>query len=153
MRCLQPNSSEVSVSLSAQSITYHTASYPISSSKYGVGSESGSNKTPLGRFQVSEKFGSGDPPFTIFKARKAIGLWAPDSQDLEEDRILSRILRLSGLNPSNHNTYGRYIYIHGTNNEQGIGKPHSIGCIRMKNIDIIKLYNSVPLGSIVQIYN
>ena len=82
------------------------AEFPVSTSKYGLGSEDESNRTPLG---------------TIFKSREPKGQW--DGKPLEEDLVLTRILWLDGREPHNANTHDRYIYIHGTNQEDAIGTP------------------------------
>ncbi|MEO1826006.1 MAG: L,D-transpeptidase, partial [Roseibacillus sp.] len=92
-------------------------SYPVSTSMFGTGSDEGSNKTPLGTFEISEKYGEGHPLNTIFKGRKPTGSWTDEESLQEDDLILGRILRLSGLEPDNQNTFQRFIYIHGTNHE------------------------------------
>ena len=125
------------------------ASYPISTSRFGVGSEEGSMKTPLGRFQIGEKIGANFPSGTIFRNRLPLG---PDDQPPPtDDHVLSRILWLHGLEEHNANTRDRFIYIHGTNHEAEIGQPTSHGCIRMKNADLIELFDWVPLGAEVVI--
>ena len=111
--------------------------YPISSSKFGIGFEEGSFKTPLGRFKIHEILGLSSDPLTIFRARSPVGTW--DKQASEKDLILSRIIWLDGLETDNKNTKDRHIYIHGTNQEDLIGTPASWGCIRLKNKDIIHL--------------
>lgn len=118
-------------------------SYPVSTSRFGPGSEEGSFKTPLGRLRICEKFGDGAEPFTIFRSREPVGLWDPAAPE-DGDLVLSRILRLEGLDEENANSYERFIYIHGTNHEEAIGSPVSHGCIRMRNRDIIDLYERVP---------
>ena len=125
--------------------------YPVSTSRFGLGAEEGSFKTPLGSFEICEKHGGEKPLHTIFKERKPAGKWNPDQAPGEEDLILARILRLHGLEEENANSYQRYIYIHGTNHEDRIGTPSSHGCVRMKNSDIAELYDLIPLGSPVQI--
>jgi L,D-transpeptidase YbiS len=115
--------------------------YPISSSRFGLGSEEGSMKTPLGKFRVAEKIGHGASPGTIFKARVALG--PDDLLPATEDFITSRILWLDGLEEHNANTRDRFIYIHGTKHEDEIGRPDSHGCIRMRNDDVIELFDLV----------
>ena len=116
-------------------------SYPISTSRFGIGTEEGSLKTPLGRFRIVEKIGDGAAPGTIFKARVALG---PDDPPPDtEDFITSRILWLDGLEEENANTRDRFIYIHGTKHEDEIGTPASHGCIRMRNADVIELFELV----------
>ncbi len=115
--------------------------YPISSSRFGLGSEQGSMKTPLGKFRVAEKIGDGAAPGTIFKARVALG--PDDPLPDTEDFVTSRILWLDGLEEDNANTRDRFIYIHGTKHEDKIGRPDSHGCIRMRNDDVIELFDLV----------
>jgi L,D-transpeptidase YbiS len=116
-------------------------SYPVSSSRFGIGTEEGSLKTPLGRFRIAEKIGDGAAPGTIFKARVALG---PDDPPPDtEDFVTSRILWLDGLDEHNTNTRDRFIYIHGTKHEDKIGIPDSHGCIRMRNADVIELFELV----------
>ena len=123
-------------------------SYPVSTSKFGLGTEEGSNKTPLGSFQVLEKIGDGEPLGTIFESRVPTGVW-DSSMLVDADLVLTRILWLDGLEPENANTHDRYIYIHGTNQEQRIGEAASYGCIRMKNVDVIELFDLTPSGTAV----
>ncbi len=123
--------------------------YEISTSRFGLGCEEGSLKTPLGHFVIAEKFGDFAPPGTIFRARRPTGEIALPGG--EEDLVLTRILWLAGLDSENANTHERYIYIHGTNQEHLIGQPASHGCIRMRNAEIIVLYDLVPAGTPVEI--
>ena len=125
------------------------ASYPVSTSRFGLGSEEGSKKTPLGRFRIGEKIGHDFPIGTVFRGR--VPLAPGDPLPPTEDLIMSRILWLDGLEEHNANTRERYIYIHGTNHEDKIGQPASHGCIRMKNTDLIALFDQVPLGAEVVI--
>lgn len=135
------------------------AEYPVSTSKVGTGSESGSLRTPLGHHRVAEKFGDGAPVGTIFRSRESRGEVAEidtSATDAEEDLVLTRILWLEGLEPGVNQGPGidsksRYIYIHGTNEEGLIGTPASHGCVRMKNEDVVDLYNRVPVGTEVWI--
>ena len=113
-------------------------SYPVSSSRFGIGTEEGSMKTPLGRFRIAEKIGDSAASGTIFKARVALG--PDDPLPDTEDFITSRILWLDGLDEKNANTRDRFIYIHGTKHEDEIGIPASHGCIRMRNADVIELF-------------
>lgn len=125
------------------------ASYPVSTSRFGVGSEAGSYKTPLGRFQISEKIGDGLPLGTVFRGR--VPLAPNDPLPPTDDLILSRILWLDGLEAQNANTHERFIYIHGTRHEDKIGQPDSHGCVRMKGDDLLALFERVPLGTEVVI--
>lgn len=123
--------------------------YSISTSKFGLGTEPGSYKTPLGRFAIAEKIGENAPLGAVFKSRIPTGEIAP--QGGEEDLILSRILWLEGLDEENANTHERYVYIHGTNQESLIGTPASHGCIRMRNEDVAALFREIPEGTIIEI--
>jgi len=125
------------------------ATYPVSTSRFGIGSESGSFKTPVGKFRIGEKIGGGLPSGTIFKGRVPVQgeKASPDTDDL----ILSRILWLEGVEEHNANTRDRYIYIHGTRHEDRIGMPASFGCIRMRSADLIQLFDRVPVGAEVVI--
>lgn len=123
--------------------------YVISSAANGTGFDEGSYCTPTGRFEVSEKIGGGAPVGTVFKSREPVGLW--DGAESDEDMVLTRILRLHGLDAENANTMSRYIYIHGTNQEALLGTPASCGCIRMSNKDVIDLYERVDAGTLVTI--
>jgi L,D-transpeptidase YbiS len=116
-------------------------SYPISTSQFGIGSEEGSLKTPIGHFRIGQKIGSKVLSGTVFKNREPIDQTEQSAAD--DDLIMSRILWLDGLEEHNANTRNRYIYIHGTNHEHKIGEPASRGCIRMKNADIIELFDLV----------
>ena len=89
------------------------------------------------------------PIGTVYKGRRPIA--ASVDRSSEEDLITSRILWLDGLEENNANTKERYIYIHGTNQEQSIGQPMSNGCIRMRNADVIRLFDLVEVGVLVEI--
>ena len=139
------------VSIKEQSLKWQDSaeaemSFPISSSKFGLGTKEGSNCTPLGRFRICEKYGARSPLYTSFKGRCPVSVWNPEEPS-EEDFVLSRIFRLEGLSSELTNTNNRYIYFHGTNQEDLIGTPASHGCIRMKNADIAMLYPLVPVGT------
>jgi len=121
------------------------AEYVVSSAANGIGFEEGSYCTPTGRFEVSEKIGDGEALGTIFKSRKPMGVW--DGTPSDDDMILSRILRLNGLDAENANSMERYIYVHGTNHEALLGEPTSHGCIRMANADIVELFDRIELGA------
>src|SRR6266550_8879356 len=120
-------------------------SYPISTSRFGIGTEEGSLKTPLGRFRIVEKIGDGAAPGTIFKARVALG--PDDPLPDTEDFVTSRILWLDGVDEHNANTRDRFIYIHGTKHEDKIGIPDSHGCVRMRNGDVAELFKLVDEGT------
>jgi len=126
------------------------AAWPVSTSKFGLGTEEGSFKTPTGEFLVAEKIGAGCPAWSIFKSRVPTGETASPGGD--EDLVLTRILWLEGTGPDNTNTRGRYIYFHGTNQEHLIGTPASHGCIRLRNDDMIALFDRVAEGTPVEIH-
>jgi lipoprotein-anchoring transpeptidase ErfK/SrfK len=123
--------------------------YPVSTSRFGIGTEEGSLKTPTGRFRVAEKIGSEMPSGTIFVGRVPVerGEASPPTEDL----VMSRILWLDGLDEHNANTRDRFIYIHGTRREDKIGTAASHGCVRMRNADVIELFDLVDEGTPVVI--
>ncbi len=123
--------------------------FDISTSKYGVGFESESFKTPLGLHTIKKKIGDNVPLNGVFKYRRFSGdVSIPnDPLFLDQDLITTRIMWLSGSEESNRLSYDRFIYIHGTPEEFTIGKPSSHGCIRMLNADIYALYEIVDQGT------
>lgn len=123
--------------------------YPCSTSKFGIGTERGSNRTPTGKFRIAEKHGDGAPTGMIFKSRVPTGKFGSEEDDA--DHVQTRILWLDGVDADNTNTKSRYIYIHGTNAESNLGTQASHGCVRMGNADIIDLYDTVPVGTVVEI--
>jgi lipoprotein-anchoring transpeptidase ErfK/SrfK len=142
------------ISVSKQQLTLKLArkklgEYPISTSRFGLGSEEGSMKTPTGRFRVAEKIGGGMSLGTVFKSRRTVKVTKKLLR--EEDLVMTRILWLDGLDPGNANTRQRYIYIHGTNHEESLGEPASHGCIRMKRADVAELFKLVEVDSPVVI--
>jgi lipoprotein-anchoring transpeptidase ErfK/SrfK len=124
-------------------------SYPVSTSRFGVGTEEGSMKTPTGRFCVAKKIGGEMPSGTIFQGR--VALKTGDPLPPTDDLVMSRILWLDGLDDQNANTRNRFIYIHGTKHEGKIGTPASCGCVRMRNADVIELFDLVEEGAPVVI--
>ncbi len=134
-------------------------SYDVATSKYGIGNEYGSGKTPPGTHRIKEKFGDGARPGAIFKERRNTGKIAQifkDKTDIPEDLVTTRILWLAGqergINKGGRiDTQARYIYIHGTPEEGLIGAPASRGCIRMRNADVVELFELVPEGTLVEI--
>lgn len=133
--------------------------YSVSTSKYGAGNANGSEKTPLGLHRIAEKLGGAMPVNEVFIGRLPHGNLEECQArgvDLPDDVIMSRILWLEGMEPGRNkggyvDTYQRYIYIHGTNHEDDIGTPQSIGCIRMRNDDIVELFRLIEVGSEVNI--
>ena len=124
--------------------------YSVSTSKFGLGSQRGSNRTPLGKHVVAKKIGGGSRSGTVYKSRRPTGeVIRPNSPG--RDPIVSRILWLSGRESHNRNSFSRCIYIHGTAAERHIGRPASFGCIRMKSRHVIDLYKRVGVGAEVRI--
>src|SRR4029453_16949989 len=123
--------------------------YPVSTSRFGIGMEEGSFKTPTGRFCVAKKIGSDMPNGTVFVGR--VPLQADEGLPLTEDLVTSRILWLRGLGEQNANTRDRYVYIHGTKHEDKVGTAASHGCVRMRNEDVIELFEMVDEGTTVVI--
>ena len=119
--------------------------FDISTATKGMGFTMNSYRTPTGRFRVAEKIGDGEASCTIFKQRVPAGMWQPGAA-AEGDLVLSRILRLEGLDAENLNTFERFIYIHGTNHEDKLGQPASQGCIRLRNEEVIELFDMVSEG-------
>jgi len=158
-------SSYILINIDEQKLIYkskfRTYTYSISSSVNGLGNKKDSYKTPFGKHIISEKIGEDLPLGAVFKGRK----WTKEVMrpikeeiDIPEDVITSRILWLDGLEEGinkggNVDSKERFIYIHGTAEEGLIGKPASIGCIRMKNKDVIKLFNRVKENTKVLIYS
>lgn len=128
------------------------ATYPVSTSKFGLGDSPGTSWTPLGRLEVARKIGDRAPSGAAFKDRRWTGeIVPPDAPG--RDIIVTRILWLRGEEPQNSNAYSRYIYIHGTPEERNIGLPVSYGCIRMRSADVIELFDIVGRGAQVRIEN
>ena len=146
----------IHVSVAGQRLTLHGAGgkglreYPVSTSRFGQGTEEGSFKTPLGRFEIARKIGTGAPLGAVFIGRVPTGEIGGASNP--GDLVQTRILWLRGLDPENANTLDRYIYIHGTNHEEEIGVAASHGCIRMRNADVAELYEMVAEGTPVFVH-
>jgi lipoprotein-anchoring transpeptidase ErfK/SrfK len=126
------------------------ATYPVSTSKFGLGDRPGSRFTPLGQLQITEKIGDNAPPGAVFKDRRRTGEIV-FANSPGRDPIVTRILWLRGRESQNANAFARDIYIHGTPEERLIGTPASYGCIRMRSTDIVQLYNIVGVGAAVTI--
>ena len=135
-------------------------SYPVSTAKNGAGELRGSQCTPTGWHKIRAKIGTDQPLFSVFIGRRATGeIYSPELGKLnpQRDWILTRLLWLGGLEPG-ENRYGnvdttwRYIYIHGSPDELINGVPESHGCIRMKNRDVLELFNKVEAGVKVYIH-
>jgi hypothetical protein len=127
--------------------------FPCSTSKFGIGQQEGSNRTPLGLHRIAEKIGDGWPVGTAFKSRQPVGFtW----KGMAGAKITTRIMWLDGLEPGfnrggNVDSHARYIYIHGTGDETTIGKPASHGCVHLAAKHLIPLYNLLPSGTLVWI--
>ncbi|MGA7750922.1 MAG: L,D-transpeptidase [Gallionella sp.] len=134
--------------------------YAVSTSANGAGEISGSYCTPRGKHVIRAKIGAGQPENTVFVGRRPTGeIYTPElgAQFPERDWILTRILWLSGREPGfnrlgKNDTMRRYIYIHGTPDSVPLGIPDSHGCIRMRNADLIELFDIVPAGTAVEIF-
>ena len=133
--------------------------YAVSTAKNGLGEKNGSFCTPRGRHIVRAKIGAGHPAGTVFVRRRPTGeVWSPEmhAKYPGRDWILTRILWLSGTERGKNrlgdvDTMRRYIYIHGSHDLAEMGKPGSIGCVRMRNKDIVELYDLVPPYTPVEI--
>jgi L,D-transpeptidase YbiS len=133
--------------------------YTVSTASNGPGEQCGSNCTPRGRHVVRARIGAGQPAGAVFVGRRPTGeIHTPElaAAQPQRDWILSRILWLSGCEPGFNrlgdvDTMRRYIYIHGCPDSAPMGTPRSIGCIRMRNADIIELFDLVPAGTPVDI--
>ena len=150
------------IDISAQSLRVYRAeqmivSYPVSTALKGTGCQQDSFQTPTGLHQIIEKIGDNQPTGMIFKGRQPTGEIAAielSDSDTGSDLITSRILWLDGMEPGVNrgngvDTHDRYIYIHGTNEEGRVGQAVSHGCIRMKNDDVIDLFDRVATGTMV----
>ena len=134
-------------------------SYVISTSKRPPSNVKNSLGTPRGLHEIAERIGAGQPPGMVFKARVPTGRHFSEVLAREPDNdnlITSRILWLRGLEPGVNrggdvDTYERYVYIHGTNHDERIGEPLSSGCVLMRNLDIVELYEDVRAGDLVYI--
>lgn len=132
--------------------------YPVSTSRQPPSNVKNSLGTPRGLHEIAERIGAGQPIGMVFKSRQPTGRHYSEMADANTNLnlITSRILWLRGLEPGinrggNVDTYERYVYIHGTNHEQRIGEPLSAGCVLMRNLDIIGLYEQVRAGDWVWI--
>ncbi|MGR9107237.1 MAG: L,D-transpeptidase family protein [Gammaproteobacteria bacterium] len=155
---------DLTISIAGQTLNLRESgkivrTYPVSTARNGPGEKSGSECTPRGLHQVRARIGAGLPIYSVFVGRRPTGeIYSPELQTRFPDRdfILSRILWLSGLEPGKNrfgdvDTAWRYIYIHGSPDHLVSGVPESHGCIRMKNADIVELFEGVPAGTRVWI--
>lgn len=156
---------KIVVSLPQQTLTLldeqgrEVSRYRVSTSKKGAGELNGSNCTPRGLHMIRAKIGAGLPVNTVFVDRRPTGeIYTPELARLHPNRdwILTRILWLSGCEVGfnrlgNVDTMRRYIYVHGSPDSVEMGKPGSIGCIRMRNQDLLRLFDTVLIGTPVEI--
>lgn len=157
----------INISISSQHLNLYDNNknivkrYLISSAGKGVGQQYGSFCTPLGKHTIRAKIGAGQPVNTVFVRRRPTGeIYTPElgARFQGRDWILTRILWLSGCEPGFNrlgkvDTMRRYIYIHGSPDSVEMGKPGSIGCIRMRNNDLLELFDLVDAGTEVEINN
>jgi lipoprotein-anchoring transpeptidase ErfK/SrfK len=135
------------------------ARYPVSTGSNGPGEARDSGCTPRGRHRIRLRIGAGCPANTVFVGRRPTGeIYSPDLAAREPDRdwILTRILWLTGTEPGRNrggqvDTLRRYVYIHGCPDAAPLGAPLSHGCIRMRNTDLVALFDRVRAGTIVDI--
>ena len=150
---------KIEIDVGRQQLLFREKIYSISTSKNGLGEKSGSFCTPRGRHIVRAKIGAGQPLGAVFVRRRPTGeVWTPalHAAHAGRDWILTRILWLSGSEPGFNrlgevDTMRRYIYIHGSPEPAQMGRPGSIGCIRMRNADLIELFDLVPPYTPVEI--
>ena len=126
------------------------ATYPVSTSMFGLGDAWGRMTTPLGYLAVEKKIGDNAPTGAVFHNRRLTGE-VLQANAPGRDPVTTRIIWLRGLEAQNAHAFQRCIYIHGTPQEKTIGRPASYGCIRMKSSDVAALYDRVPLGALVQV--
>lgn len=161
---IESAAAEIVVSISAQKLELRRngtvlKQYAVSTARNGPGEQQDSECTPRGKHIIRAKIGAGSPSGTVFVGRRPTGeTWSPqlDREHPGRDWILTRILWLSGLEPgfnrlANVDTMRRFIYIHGTPHDDDIGEPVSHGCIRMRNEDIVELFDRVEVGTHVTI--
>ncbi len=137
--------------------------YTISTSHRGPGQKIDTFKTPQGLHRINEKIGHGIPHYGIFHRRQFVGVWEPKPRHQHfKDYVSTRILRLEGLQQGFNrgrdrwgrlvDTEQRAVYIHGTTMEWKLGAPSTKGCVHMRAVDVIRLFNSVPVGTLVWIH-
>jgi L,D-transpeptidase YbiS len=149
----------ITIDLKKQELTFQRKTYPVSTAKNGPGEKNGSFCTPRGEHIVRAKIGAGQPVNTVFVRRRPTGeIWTPElhAKYPGRDWMLTRLLWLSGRERGFNrlgdvDTMRRYIYIHGSPDTTQMGKPGSIGCIRMRNRDLVELFERVPPYTPVEI--
>ncbi|WP_257785145.1 L,D-transpeptidase [Lacunisphaera limnophila] len=157
---LKPTTRLITVSIARQLLGFYrdgclVRSHVISTSLRPPSNVKDSLGTPRGLHEIAEKVGAGQPPGIVFKARVATGQHYSELSAAEQARnlITTRILWLRGLEPGHNagtaatgevvDTYARYVYIHGTNHEERLGRPFSGGCIEMNNLEILALFDEI----------
>jgi len=154
-----PTKYGLTVNIAAQTVSLFEENqfvkkFPCSTSRFGIGQIEGSNCTPLGLHRIAEKIGGGEPAGTVFQSRQIVGHTSQPQHAAA--KITTRILWLEGLEPGfnrdgNVDSHRRYIYIHGTANQETIGEPASCGCIHLTDADLIALFDRLPTGTLVWI--
>jgi lipoprotein-anchoring transpeptidase ErfK/SrfK len=149
------NDHRILVSVADQSLALYQRErllgrYPVSTSRFGLGDQPGSRATPLGRMEVAKKIGAGAPLGAVFRSRRQTGeVLAPNAPG--RDPIVTRIIWLKGLESQNRHAFARCIYIHGTPEERNVGHPASFGCVRMRSADVLRIFNAIGVGALVDI--
>jgi len=155
----------IEISIPAQTLTLFDdfggikARYSVSTAANGAGCDKDSGCTPMGQHIIRAKIGAGAPANTVFVGRRPTGeILSPElaAQYPQRDWILTRILWLSGTEVGknrlgNVDSMQRYIYIHGTPDSEPMGLPCSHGCVRMRNVDVMELFDLVNVGTSVVI--
>ncbi|HEX9398340.1 MAG TPA: L,D-transpeptidase [Burkholderiales bacterium] len=147
------------IDIKRQELSFGGRTYSVSTAKNGPGEKNGSFCTPRGQHIVRARIGAGQPVNTVFVRRRPTGeIWTPELQNKEPNRdwMLTRLLWLSGCEVGKNrlgdvDTMRRYIYIHGSPDTAQMGRPGSIGCIRMRNRDIVELFDRVAPYAPVEI--
>jgi len=162
----KPPGVTLSIDIANQFLTLATQSgdiiacYPVSTGLNGPGQADGSGCTPVGKHYVRARIGAGQPLNTVYRGRRPTGeIYSQSlaSANPGRDWILTRILWLCGCEWGRNrgpgvDTFRRFIYIHGTPDSEPMGVARSHGCIRMRNTDIVELFDRVPAGTPVSIY-
>lgn len=163
---IKPGERLILVRISTSTLQFYRSgtlakSYVVSTSRRPPSNVKNSLGTPRGLHEIAERIGAGQPPGMVFKSRVPTGRHFSEVADIDPDQaennlITSRILWLRGLEPGVNrggdvDTYERYVYIHGTNQESRLGAPLSSGCVLMRNLDIVELYEEVRAGDLVWI--
>jgi hypothetical protein len=152
-RCKNGASSPTSAAIAGRRYQF-IKKFPCSTSRFGIGQIEGSNRTPLGLHRIAEKIGEGTPAGTVFRARQIVG--HTSQPEFAGAKITTRIFWLEGLEPGinrdgNVDSHQRYIYIHGTADQESIGAPASCGCIHLADADLLYLFDRLPAGTLVWI--